>query len=44
MEGYGHNTICGVECFLDTIAMVNIDVDVQHTLMDTASESRLSVI
>ena len=31
MEGDGHDAVSEVERLLDTIAVVNVDVDVQHT-------------
>jgi len=29
MEATSHDTICRVECFLDTVSVVTVDVDVQ---------------
>ncbi|RUS32932.1 hypothetical protein BC938DRAFT_473769 [Jimgerdemannia flammicorona] len=31
VEGHSHNAICGVKGFLDAVAMVDVDVDVQDT-------------
>ena len=33
MEANGHDTICSVECFLYTIAVVDVYVNVEHTRM-----------
>lgn len=33
METNCHDTICSVECFFYTIAVVDIDVNVEHTRM-----------
>jgi hypothetical protein len=33
VEGYGHDAIGGVEGFLDTIAVVDVNVDVQNALL-----------
>ena len=30
MEATGHDTVCRVECFLDAISVVTVDVDVQY--------------
>jgi len=30
METTGHDTVCRVECFLDAISVVTVDVDVQY--------------
>ena len=35
MKGYGHDAVGQIEGFLDTIAMVNVNVDVHHTRMDS---------
>jgi hypothetical protein len=34
VEGDGHDSVCGIKCFLDAIAVVNVDVDVQDTLLE----------
>lgn len=34
VEGNGHDAICGVKRFFDTITMVNINVDVKHSLFE----------
>jgi len=34
MEGAGHDSICEIESFLDTIAMMNINIDVKYPLED----------
>lgn len=31
VERGGHDTVCRVECLLHTVAVVDIDVNVQHT-------------
>jgi hypothetical protein len=31
VEGHGHDTVGAVEGLLDTVTMVDVDVDVQHT-------------
>ena len=33
VEGDCHDTICGVECLLHSVAMVNVYVNVQHSLV-----------
>ena len=38
MEGDGHDTIGCVECFLYTVAMVNVNVNVQDTLVISTVE------
>jgi len=40
MEGDGHDAVCSVESFLDAITVVNINIDVKHTLVDTAIGGR----
>jgi len=30
VEAAGHDTVCRVECFLDAISVVTVDVDVQY--------------
>ena len=30
MEATGHDTVCRVECFLDAVSVVAVDVDVQY--------------
>ena len=34
MEGAGHDSICEIESFLNTIAMMNINIDVKYPLED----------
>lgn len=33
MEGYGHNSVGGIKSFFHAVAMMNVNVDVQDTLM-----------
>lgn len=33
VEGHGHDTVCGVECLLYAITMVNVNIYVKHSLM-----------
>jgi hypothetical protein len=33
MQRDSHNSVGGIECFLDAIAVVNIDVDVKHAFV-----------
>jgi len=33
MKGHGHDTVCGIEGFLHAISMVNINVNIQHSLV-----------
>jgi len=35
VERAGHDTIGGVESLLDTVAMVDVDIDVENTRVDT---------
>lgn len=35
MEGNGHDSVGCVECFFDTVAMVDIDIDVEDALLET---------
>lgn len=38
VEGHGHNSVRGVEGLLYTVAVVNVDVDVQHPLVVSAHD------
>ena len=44
MQGKSHHTICGVKSLLHSIAMMNIDVNVQNTIMisETKKQKRES--
>lgn len=33
MKGHGHDPVCGIEGFFHTIAMVNVNVNIQHPLV-----------
>jgi hypothetical protein len=33
MERYGHDSICAVEGFLDSISMMNVDIDIEYSVM-----------
>lgn len=33
MEGHGHDPVCGVEGLFHTISMVNVNINVQHSLV-----------
>lgn len=33
MERHGHDTVCGIESLLDSIAVMDVDIDVQHSLV-----------
>lgn len=33
VERHGHDSVGGVECFLDSITVVNVNVNVQHPLV-----------
>lgn len=35
MEGRGHNAVGRIEGFFDTVTMVDVDVDVEDTLLET---------
>ena len=35
MEGNGHDSVRGVESFLDAIAVVDIDVDIKYALVES---------
>jgi hypothetical protein len=34
MEGNGHDSVCGIERFLNAITVVDVDVDVQNPLLE----------
>ena len=34
MEGNRHNTVGGIECFLDAVAMMNVDVDIEDSFLE----------
>ncbi len=34
VEGYSHDSICGIESLLNAITMVNVNIDVKHTLLE----------
>lgn len=33
VERDGHNPVCGIEGFLDTVSMMDVNVDVEHSLV-----------
>lgn len=33
MERHGHDTVCGVEGLLYSVAVVDVDIDIQNSLM-----------
>jgi hypothetical protein len=35
MEGYGHHSVGGIERLLNTIAVMDIDIDIKNTLLET---------
>ena len=38
VEGDGHHTVGGIEGFLDAIAVVNININVQNTSVDSMDD------
>lgn len=38
VKGDGHDSVCGVEGLLHAVAVVNVDVDVQHPLVVSAHD------
>lgn len=41
MEWNGHHSICEVECFLNSIAMVNVDIYVEYSWMVSDDQYRI---
>jgi hypothetical protein len=33
MERYGHDSVCAVESFLDSISMMHVDVNIEYPVM-----------
>ena len=43
VERDSHHTVCGVEGFLDSISVVDVDVNVQHSLQSQVKELSLNL-
>lgn len=33
MKGHGHDSVCGVECLLYSIAMMDVNINIEHPLV-----------
>lgn len=44
MEGHGHDPVCGVKSFLHPIPVVDVDVNVQHSLVVPGKNQNIAFI
>jgi hypothetical protein len=44
VERDGHDTVSGIECFLHTITVMNVNVDVQNTLVVSKTQQKFFIV